>query len=79
VDHILVMADGRMVAFGPKDEVLAKYLRPAAVPGGPAPQPVMPAAPGMAAASMGGTSMAATGTGGPALPLRVVNAPGRTS
>ena len=34
VDQVLVMADGRAQAFGPKDEVLAKVLRrPQAVPG----------------------------------------------
>jgi ATP-binding cassette subfamily C protein len=30
VDQVLVMADGRAQAFGPKDEVLAKVTRPAA-------------------------------------------------
>ena len=28
VDHVLVMAEGRMQAFGPKDEVLRKVLKP---------------------------------------------------
>ncbi|NEU11038.1 type I secretion system permease/ATPase [Methylobacterium sp. BTF04] len=32
VDLILVMADGRAQAFGPKDEVLKRVLRPAVVP-----------------------------------------------
>ena len=32
VDQVLVMAEGRMQSFGPKDEVLSKVLRPAAVP-----------------------------------------------
>jgi PrtD family type I secretion system ABC transporter len=36
VDMVLVMADGRMHAFGPKDEVLAKVLRPPAAPVAPA-------------------------------------------
>ena len=29
VDLLLVMAEGRSMAFGPKDEVLAKVVRPA--------------------------------------------------
>jgi ATP-binding cassette subfamily C protein len=32
VDTLLVMADGRVQAFGPKEEVLAKMVRPAAPP-----------------------------------------------
>jgi ABC-type protease/lipase transport system fused ATPase/permease subunit len=32
VDKILIMKDGRMQAFGPKDEVLAKLRRPAGQP-----------------------------------------------
>jgi ATP-binding cassette subfamily C protein len=32
VDHILVMSQGRMQAFGPKDEVLAKVLQRPAMP-----------------------------------------------
>ena len=32
VDLILMMADGRAQAFGPKDEVLKRVLRPASVP-----------------------------------------------
>jgi PrtD family type I secretion system ABC transporter len=32
VDLVLVLAEGRAQAFGPKDEVLQKVLRPAAVP-----------------------------------------------
>ncbi|TXN07015.1 type I secretion system permease/ATPase [Methylobacterium sp. WL103] len=31
VDHVLMMADGRVQAFGPKDEVFKRVLRPAAV------------------------------------------------
>lgn len=40
-DLVLVMADGRMQAFGPKDEVLKKVLQPA-----PAPDPAARTAPG---------------------------------
>lgn len=36
VDHIMVMKDGMVERFGPRDEVLAQYLRPAAVPSQPA-------------------------------------------
>ena len=32
VDQVMVMADGRVQAFGPKEEVLQKVLRPAAAP-----------------------------------------------
>lgn len=32
VDLVLVLAEGRMQAFGPKDEILAKILRPAMAP-----------------------------------------------
>ncbi len=32
VDHVLVMADGRAQAFGPKDEILSKLMRPQAAP-----------------------------------------------
>jgi ATP-binding cassette subfamily C protein len=32
VDHVLVMAEGRPQAFGPKDEVLKRVLRPTAWP-----------------------------------------------
>jgi PrtD family type I secretion system ABC transporter len=32
VDQVLVMADGKPQAFGPKDEVLSKLLRPVGVP-----------------------------------------------
>jgi ATP-binding cassette subfamily C protein PrsD len=35
VDLVLVMADGKVQSFGPKDEVLNKVLRPAAVPSEP--------------------------------------------
>ena len=34
VDHIMVMNSGLIESFGPRDEVLGKYLRPQAVPGG---------------------------------------------
>jgi ATP-binding cassette subfamily C protein len=40
VDQVLVMADGRMQSFGPKDEVLGRVLRPTAV----TPEPRLPAA-----------------------------------
>ncbi|MCJ2045600.1 ATP-binding cassette domain-containing protein, partial [Methylobacterium sp. J-078] len=36
LDLILMMADGRAQAFGPKDEVLKRVLRPASVPASPA-------------------------------------------
>jgi PrtD family type I secretion system ABC transporter len=32
VDHVLMMAEGRVRAFGPKDEILKRVLRPTAVP-----------------------------------------------
>jgi ATP-binding cassette subfamily C protein len=32
VDQVLVMADGRVQSFGPKEEILGKVLRPAPVP-----------------------------------------------
>ncbi len=32
VDHVLVMSDGRMQSFGPKDEVLSKVLRSVSTP-----------------------------------------------
>jgi ATP-binding cassette subfamily C protein len=41
LDMVLVMAEGRMQAFGPKDEVLKHVLRPP----GPAPTPAAPAFP----------------------------------
>jgi ATP-binding cassette, subfamily C, bacterial PrsD len=39
VDQVLVMAEGRVQSFGPKDEVLSKVLRPV-----PAPEPRLPSA-----------------------------------
>ncbi|TFZ54329.1 type I secretion system permease/ATPase, partial [Methylorubrum sp. Q1] len=49
LDLILMMADGRAQAFGPKDEILKRVLRPA-----PAPVPVAaePAAPQSAVPSI---------------------------
>ena len=35
VDLVLVMGEGRMQSFGPKDEVLSKVLRPVPAPHGP--------------------------------------------
>ena len=32
VDHIMVMREGTIEKFGPRDEILSQYLRPAAVP-----------------------------------------------
>jgi len=32
VDKILVIKDGRVEAFGPRDEILARFLKPKAVP-----------------------------------------------
>jgi len=40
VDHIMVMNSGLIESFGPRDEVLGKYLRPQAVPGGGQAAPV---------------------------------------
>ncbi len=42
VDQVLVMGEGRMQSFGPKDEVLSKVLRPV-----PATQPSEPRIPGV--------------------------------
>jgi ATP-binding cassette subfamily C protein len=42
VDQVLVMGEGRMQSFGPKDEVLSKVLRPV-----PATQPSEPRMPGV--------------------------------
>ena len=47
VDQMLVMSEGRVVTFGTKDEVLAKFLRPAAMPvAAPAPAATGVASPG---------------------------------
>ncbi|MGO4388725.1 type I secretion system permease/ATPase [Microvirga sp. 2YAF29] len=43
IDLLLVMAEGRMQSFGPKDDVLSKVLRP--VPASQGTEPRMPAAP----------------------------------
>jgi ATP-binding cassette subfamily C protein len=43
VDQVLVMGEGRMQSFGPKDEVLSKVLRP--VPATQSAEPRMPAVP----------------------------------
>src|SRR4051794_4530907 len=51
VDLVLMMAEGRVQAFGPKDEVLAKVLRP--VPVAPAPTPAAASGAGAAAMSVG--------------------------
>jgi ATP-binding cassette subfamily C protein len=61
VDMVLAMADARVQAFGPRDEVLSKVLRPSQPPQ-PAARPA-PAGP-VATASMGGVHAA--------VPLRVV-------
>jgi ABC-type protease/lipase transport system fused ATPase/permease subunit len=50
VDQVLVMADGRVQNFGPKDEVLNKVLRPVAV------APRMPAAPPFKVEGLGAVS-----------------------
>ncbi len=40
VDYIMVMREGLIEKFGPRDEILGQYLRPAAVPNAPAePEP----------------------------------------
>ncbi|MDO9461200.1 MAG: type I secretion system permease/ATPase, partial [Alphaproteobacteria bacterium] len=36
VDYIMVMREGMIEKFGPRDEILGQYLRPAAVPSAPA-------------------------------------------
>jgi len=38
VDYIMVMREGLIEKFGPRDEILGQYLRPAAVPSAPAEQ-----------------------------------------
>ena len=55
VDLVLMMAEGRVQAFGPKDEVLSKVLRP--VPA--------PAAPSRSAASAGGAGAPSSGVASP--------------
>jgi ATP-binding cassette subfamily C protein EexD len=40
VDKILVLKEGQVQAFGPRDEVMAQFARPAAVAAGPAPVPL---------------------------------------
>ena len=42
VDLVLVMEEGRVKSFGPKDEILSKVLR--SVPAAPAPEPRVPSA-----------------------------------
>ena len=44
VDHVLVLSEGRVQAFGPKDEVLRQVLRPTPVSSQAVPQPVPDAA-----------------------------------
>jgi ATP-binding cassette subfamily C protein EexD len=39
VDKILVLREGQVQAFGPRDEVMAQFARPAAVAAGPVPAP----------------------------------------
>jgi ABC-type protease/lipase transport system fused ATPase/permease subunit len=52
VDLVLMMAEGRVQAFGPRDEVLTKTLkRPGPAPGTPAPAPQPQRAAGSAGAS----------------------------
>jgi ABC-type protease/lipase transport system fused ATPase/permease subunit len=74
VDWVLMMAEGRVQAFGPKDEVLSKVLRPVSAPaasarGAPAPSRAPGPAPSPAAASTAGASATSGGLAG----LRVVN------
>ena len=82
VTHMLVMAEGRMITFGPKDEILAKYLRPSGVPS-VVPATATPSAgsPGLRPVSAASVVAPVDGAGtAPApLPLRVANAPGRTA
>src|SRR5215207_2850349 len=73
VDWVLMMAEGRVQAFGPKDEVLSKVLRPVSAPaafagGAPAPSRAPGPAPSPAAASTAGASAPSGGLAG----LRVV-------
>ncbi|MDF9865037.1 ABC-type protease/lipase transport system fused ATPase/permease subunit [Methylorubrum pseudosasae] len=42
LDLILMMADGRVQAFGPKDEILKRVLRPAPAPIPAAAEPAVP-------------------------------------
>jgi ATP-binding cassette subfamily C protein len=66
VDLALIMAEGRVQAFGPKDEVLSKVLRPVSTPAVPA---RVGAAPEAAAEPAGSVSAVSSGFAG----LRVVN------
>jgi ATP-binding cassette subfamily C protein len=59
VDMVLAMGDGRVQAFGPRDEVLAKVLRPAPAAGIGAP------AAARAVAAQGAQGQAAPGQGAP--------------
>lgn len=43
LDRVLVLSEGRVQAFGPKDEVLKHVLRPAQAPSGPVPPVPAPA------------------------------------
>jgi ATP-binding cassette subfamily C protein len=43
VDRVLVMGEGKVQHFGPKEEILGKVLRPAAVAPAASPEPRMPA------------------------------------
>jgi ATP-binding cassette subfamily C protein len=62
VDMVLAMGDGRVQAFGPRDEVLAKVLRPAPAAGLGAP----PAARAVAAQGAQGQGAPGQGAQGPA-------------
>lgn len=44
VDHVMVMKNGLIEKFGPRDEILSQYMRPAAVPSGQTPAASPPAA-----------------------------------
>ena len=44
VDKILVIKDGRIEAFGPRDEILARFLKPKAVPAPKRVEPLPPTA-----------------------------------
>ncbi|WP_244948461.1 type I secretion system permease/ATPase [Methylobacterium oxalidis] len=71
VDLVLMMADGRAQAFGPKDEVFKRVLRPAPAPVAAEPPPPMPRAMGFgqmggqANLQAGGSFQAGSQGGGP--------------
>jgi len=53
VDQVLALANGQVAAFGPKDEVLRKFVRPAGN-AGPTPQAAVQKSSGVSSSMMGG-------------------------